>query len=76
MLARNNPSKDITDAFKMLLNNHMILDLTTFNNDGQTVIDIAQEKGNDELVALLQANIMDEVKWDPKFCFLQLFIHY
>ena len=62
MLARNNPSKDITDAFKMLLNNHMILDLTTFNNDGQTVIDIAQEKGNDELVALLQANIMDEVK--------------
>ena len=63
MLARNNPSKDITDAFKMLLNNHMILDLTTFNNDGQTVIDIAQEKGNDELVALLHANVKDKVKY-------------
>ena len=65
MLARNNPSKDIIDAFKMLLNNHIDLDLSTFNNDGQTIIDIAQDKGNDELVALLQAKIKDEVEWVP-----------
>ena len=47
MLARNKPSKDIIDAFKVLLNNECVeLDLTTFNNDGQTVTDIAQDKGD------------------------------
>ena len=60
MLARNAPSKNIIDAFKMLLNNNLDLDLTAFNNDGQTVVDIALDKGNDELVSLLQANITDD----------------
>ena len=47
MLARNKPSKDIIDAFKVLLNNECVeLDLTIFNNDGQTVTDIALEKGD------------------------------
>ena len=46
MLARNKPSKDIIDAFKVLLNNECVeLDLTIFNNDGQTVTDIALDKG-------------------------------
>ena len=45
MLARNKPSKDIIDAFKVLLNNECVeLDLTIFNNDGQTVTDIALDK--------------------------------
>ena len=47
MLARNKPSKDIIDAFKVLLNNECVeLDLTSFNNDGQTVTDIALDKGD------------------------------
>ena len=47
MLARNKPSKDIIDAFKVLLNNECVeLDLTIFNNDGQTVTDIALDKGD------------------------------
>ena len=47
MLARNKPSKDIIDAFKVLLNNECVeLDLTIFNNDGQTVTDIALDKGS------------------------------
>ena len=47
MLARNKPSKDIIDAFKVLLNNECVeLDLTIFNNDGQTVTDIAKDKGD------------------------------
>ena len=47
MLARNKPSKEIIDAFKVLLNNECVeLDLTIFNNDGQTVTDIALDKGD------------------------------
>ena len=60
MLARNAPSKNIIDAFKMLLNNNLELDLSTFNNDGQTVVDIALDKGNEDLVSLLQAKILDD----------------
>ena len=59
LLALNPPSDEITDAFKLLINN-IFIDLEAFDKFEQTVMDIAIENQNEDLI-----NLLNQMDSDP-----------